>query len=322
GADVELEAEEPDGVPKAEEPDGVPKATIGTGSQRRDLEALRRHERIREAESETSRTEVAFLGSEAKIGKMEREILHHDLSGGSSGTGGNADGTGFRGARPTVPELTGCTYTTLIKCDPLPFNGTEGAVGLCQWFEKLESVFQISECKEKDMVKFAIATLRGRALTWWNERTKALGIEAANNTPWSEEKGHRKRDCPKLGRNRQGGNTRRGVYQLGTVNAQEDLKVVIGTFLLNNHYATALFDLGADRSFVSTKFSTLINIKPVEIDTSYEVELADGKIARKYIENGCELFLAQVTRTVYKEKRVEDVPVIRDFPEVFLEDLP
>nr|GFB56083.1 putative reverse transcriptase domain-containing protein [Tanacetum cinerariifolium] len=43
--------------------------------------------------------------------------------------------------------------------------------------------------------------------------------------------------------------------------------------------------------------------------------------ARKYVENGCELFLAQVTRTVSKEKRVKDVPVIRDFPEVFPEDL-
>nr|GEZ18811.1 hypothetical protein [Tanacetum cinerariifolium] len=107
GADVELEAEEPDGAPEA---------TIRTGSQRpfavrdfpmgfyeagesstardpqfvgglapwalrRDLEALCRHERIREAESETSMTEIALLGSEAKIGKMEREILHHDLSG-------------------------------------------------------------------------------------------------------------------------------------------------------------------------------------------------------------------------------------------------
>nr|GFD40918.1 hypothetical protein [Tanacetum cinerariifolium] len=48
---------------------------------RRDLETLHRHDRIREIESETSRTEVALLGSEAKIGKIEREILHHDLSG-------------------------------------------------------------------------------------------------------------------------------------------------------------------------------------------------------------------------------------------------
>nr|GFC63167.1 putative reverse transcriptase domain-containing protein [Tanacetum cinerariifolium] len=38
--------------------------------------------------------------------------------------------------------------------------------------------------------------------------------------------------------------------------------------------------------------------------------------------NGCELFLAQVTGTVSKEKRVEDVPIIHDFPEVFPEDLP
>nr|GFD62846.1 putative reverse transcriptase domain-containing protein [Tanacetum cinerariifolium] len=41
-----------------------------------------------------------------------------------------------------------------------------------------------------------------------------------------------------------------------------------------------------------------------------------------YVKNGCELFLAQVTGMVSKEKRVEDVPVIRDFPEVFPEDLP
>nr|GFB92756.1 hypothetical protein [Tanacetum cinerariifolium] len=107
--------------------------------------------------------------------------------GGASGSGeagGNADGTGVRGTGPTVPELAGCTYATFIKCDPLPFIGTEGAVGLCQLFERLELVLQISECKEKDRAKFAMATLRGRALTWWNGRTKAMGIEAANNTPW------------------------------------------------------------------------------------------------------------------------------------------
>nr|GFD46251.1 putative reverse transcriptase domain-containing protein [Tanacetum cinerariifolium] len=48
--------------------------------------------------------------------------------------------------------------------------------------------YEISECKKKDRVKFAMATLRGRALNWWNGRTKSMGIEAANNTPWSEVK--------------------------------------------------------------------------------------------------------------------------------------
>ncbi|GJV25190.1 putative reverse transcriptase domain-containing protein [Tanacetum coccineum] len=105
----------------------------------------------------------------------------------------------------------------------------------------------------------------------------------------------------------------------GAMDAQQDPKVVTGTFLLNNRYAIALFDSGADKSFISTNFSTLINIKPVELDTSYEVELADGKV---YIEKGGELFLAQVTEQEPKEKRLEDVPVIRDFPEVFPKDLP
>ncbi|GKF67141.1 putative reverse transcriptase domain-containing protein, partial [Tanacetum coccineum] len=92
------------------------------------------------------------------------------------------------------------------------------------------------------------------------------------------KKGHLKRDCPTLKKNGQGGNNRGAVYKLGVVDAQQDLKVVTSTFLLNNRYATALFDSGADKSFVSTNFSTLIDIKPVELDTSYEVELADRKV--------------------------------------------
>ncbi|GJW88380.1 putative reverse transcriptase domain-containing protein [Tanacetum coccineum] len=44
--------------------------------------------------------------------------------------------------------------------------------------------------------------------------------------------------------------------------------------------------------------------------------------AQKYIEKGCELLLAQVTKQESKEKRLEDVPVIRDFPKVFPDELP
>ncbi|GJV35859.1 hypothetical protein Tco_1408336 [Tanacetum coccineum] len=57
---------------------------------------------------------------------------------------------------------------------------------LLGWFEKLESVFRISDCKERDKVKFATATLQGRALTWWNGRIASMGIDAANGTPWTE----------------------------------------------------------------------------------------------------------------------------------------
>nr|GEW16200.1 putative reverse transcriptase domain-containing protein [Tanacetum cinerariifolium] len=436
-------------------------------------------------------------------------------AGGAKVGGAEASGAEAGGAGPAVPKITG-------------------------------------DCKEKDKVKFATATLQGRALTWWNGRIASMGIDAANGTPWTEvrkymteefcprsllqrleqelynlklkgtdidgpanidkavcmayqlmgqiiqdktneapegekrkgegdrggrgdnrrdynrrqnqrranagamtnaalndnevchncknkkhardcwkygkcgklghkttayrcldrkdvtcfncnEKGHLKRDYPKLKKNGQGGNNRVAVYKLGAVDAQQDPKVVTGTFLLNNRYATALFDLGSDKSFVSTKFSTLIDIEPVELDTFYDVELADAKVvstnnvligctlnllnhsfpidlmvielgsfdiiigmdwlsrydaailcgkrkvrirlegktlvikgnrnnsrlkivscikARKYIENGCELFLAQVTKQGSKDKRLEDVPVIQDFLEVFPDELP
>ncbi|GJU46031.1 putative reverse transcriptase domain-containing protein [Tanacetum coccineum] len=44
--------------------------------------------------------------------------------------------------------------------------------------------------------------------------------------------------------------------------------------------------------------------------------------ARKYVKRGCHLFLAHVTEKESKEKRLKDVPVICDFPEVFPEELP
>ncbi|GJW86739.1 putative reverse transcriptase domain-containing protein [Tanacetum coccineum] len=107
-------------------------------------------------------------------------------AGGAGAGGAGAGGAGVGGAGPAAPEITGCTYITFMKCDLQPFKGTEGAVGLCQWFEKLESVFRISDCKERDKVKFATATLQGRALTWWNGRIASMGIDAANGTPWTE----------------------------------------------------------------------------------------------------------------------------------------
>ncbi|GKA54095.1 putative reverse transcriptase domain-containing protein [Tanacetum coccineum] len=189
-----------------------------------------------------------------------------------------------------------------------------------------------------------------------------------------------------------------------------DFNVITGTFLLNNRYASILFDTGADRSFISTTFSFLIDITPTTLDHYYDVELADRKIIRintiirgcilnfldhpfninlmlvelgsfnviigmdwlakyhavidcaekivripwgnetlivhgdkssrgnetrlniisctkthKYLLKGHHVFLAYVTTKETEdksgEKRLEDVPIVRDFPEVFPEDL-
>ncbi|GJW87124.1 putative reverse transcriptase domain-containing protein [Tanacetum coccineum] len=108
--------------------------------------------------------------------------------------------------------------------------------------------------------------------------------------------GHFKRDCPKLKKDGGNGNAQGWVYAVGNAEKRgnapgnPDANVVTGTFLLNNHYASILFDTGADRSFISTAFSSLINIAPTSLENCYDVELADGKLVKiDTIIRGCTL---------------------------------
>ncbi|GJX68148.1 putative reverse transcriptase domain-containing protein [Tanacetum coccineum] len=138
--------------------------------------------------------------------------------------------------------------------------------------------------------------------------------------------GHFKRECPKLKNNNNRGNPAGNanalakVYAVGHVGTNPDSNVMTGTFCLNNRYASILFDTGADRSFVSTAFSPQIDITPTALDHYYDVELADGRII------GFPIFLAHVTMKEVEDKsekeRIEDVPIVRDFLDVFPEDLP
>nr|GEV56957.1 putative reverse transcriptase domain-containing protein [Tanacetum cinerariifolium] len=124
----------------------------------------------------------------------------------------------------------------------------------------------------------------------------------------------------------------------GNSSRDVDFNVVTGMFLLNNCYASILLDTGADRSFVSTAFGSLIDIIPTPLGNSYDVELADGKIvgvdtimrgctlnflnhpfnidlmpvelltiiscskAQEYMEKGCQIFLAQISAKKEEDK--------------------
>ncbi|GJV38408.1 reverse transcriptase domain-containing protein [Tanacetum coccineum] len=110
--------------------------------------------------------------------------------------------------------------------------------------------------------------------------------------------GHFKRECLKLKNNKncgnQVGNDRAPakVYVVGHAGTNPNSNIVMGTFLLNNRYASILFDTGADRSFVSTTFSSQMDITPSTLDHYYDVELADGRIIRlNTILRGCTLNL-------------------------------
>ncbi|GJX29815.1 putative reverse transcriptase domain-containing protein, partial [Tanacetum coccineum] len=81
-------------------------------------------------------------------------------------------------------------------------------------------------------------------------------------------------------------------HHSGVTEAPQDPNVVTGTFSLNDHFATVLFDIGADYSFISTNFLPLINLKASVISPGYEIEIASGlKVVTNMIVRGCRLEL-------------------------------
>ncbi|GJT62836.1 hypothetical protein Tco_1006369 [Tanacetum coccineum] len=89
----------------------------------------------------------------------------------------HTSGTGVRMTERVTQEST---YQDLMKCQPMYFKGTEGVVELTQWFERMETVFRISNCSVDNQIKFSTCTLLAGALTWWNSYMKKLEVELWN----------------------------------------------------------------------------------------------------------------------------------------------
>ncbi|GKA65406.1 putative reverse transcriptase domain-containing protein [Tanacetum coccineum] len=213
-----------------------------------------------------------------------------------------------------------------------------------------------------------------------------------------EEKGHYKYQCPKANNNAHG-----RAYLPRDKNAHKNPNIVMGTFLLNQHLARVLFDYEADKSFVSISLASMLNIPPITLDTTYNIEMANGNLVgtntiiqgctlillnqpfeidfmpielgsfdvvigmdwlskyhariicdekvvhipidgetliiqgdqsktrlslisyiktKRYISIGYQVFIAQVIEKKLDEKQMEDILVVREFPEVFPENIP
>ncbi|GJR72325.1 putative reverse transcriptase domain-containing protein [Tanacetum coccineum] len=146
---------------------------------------------------------------------------------------------------------------------------------------------------------------------------------------------------------------------------------------ISNQYRV-LFDSGADKSFVSISLASMLNIPPITLDTTYDIEMANGNLlGTNIVIQGATLTLLnqpfeinlmpiklgsfnvvigmdwlykyhvriicdekvvhipldgetliirgdriQVMKKKSDDKRLENIPVVREFPEVFPEDLP
>ncbi|GJX62709.1 putative reverse transcriptase domain-containing protein, partial [Tanacetum coccineum] len=339
---------------------------------------------------------------------IDQALLQNSTNGDGSHSSHGDNRRNVQTARP-------CFYADFMKCQPLNFKGIKGVVGLTQWIEKMESVFNISGCaieNQGEIKKLEIELWnlkdKGNDVPAYTERfqeltlicTKFVANETENvdkcisglpdniygnvksarpktldetiennyghqqqpfkrqnvakayNIGTGERKpyrgslpkctkchrhhngpctqrchkcnkighfardcrstgntnvantqkgngvapkgngcfecgapGHFKRDCPKLkNKDRGNGNAQGWVYAVGNAEKRGNASgnpndnVITGTFFLNNHHASILFDTGADRSFISTAFSSLINIAPTPLENCYDVELANGKL--------------------------------------------
>ncbi|GKB32780.1 putative reverse transcriptase domain-containing protein [Tanacetum coccineum] len=215
---------------------------------------------------------------------------------------------------------------------------------------------------------------KDRNVRYVNKRTRTGNAFATTTNPiWRENTGSWEPREP--------GN-KKGIHVWSRGGSQEP-NIMTGTFTLNDHYATTLFDSGAVYSLVSTTFIPLLHIDPSDLGFSYEIEIASGHLVEiDKVIKGCKLKIEghvldinlipfgsgsfdviigmdwlsdhkakiichekvvriplldekvlrvlgekpekrvrQLMSVKAKEKKQEEIVVVRDFPEVFLDDL-
>nr|GFB43503.1 putative reverse transcriptase domain-containing protein [Tanacetum cinerariifolium] len=215
-------------------------------------------------------------------------------------------------------KASGCSYKTFMSGKPHPFNGTEGVVGLTRWIEKngnlktlgsenankipwdeFKTMLTTEYCPDTEVHKMEIElwnlTLKGDDVDSYTNRFHKLILMANDGGKRKWDDNHRcnqGNNNSKHKINNQTPSNKRHEPTKVYAAALQNPTVVAGTFILNDHYASVLFDSGAERSFVSLEYTPCIHVAPVRLGISYEVELADGKIVNtNTVLQGCTLEL-------------------------------
>nr|GEW98327.1 retrotransposon protein, putative, Ty3-gypsy subclass [Tanacetum cinerariifolium] len=182
-------------------------------------------------------------------------------------------------------NVQGCSHKTFMNEKPHPFNGTEGVVGL-----RSTEIQRI----EKELWTL---TLKGDDIEAYNNRFHELDLMCFDLVP--TEKKNIERYIKGFPERIKGNITSSRPTTLhDTINMDCELVDVRGAKEPDIERRI----VGSDfQSFVSSVFTPYIDITPAALNTSYEIELADGMVA--------------------DEKKPEDTRIVYDFPEVFLDDL-
>nr|GEY19126.1 reverse transcriptase domain-containing protein [Tanacetum cinerariifolium] len=194
-------------------------------------------------------------------------------------------------------------YKEFISCQPFYFNCTKGAVGLISWFERTESVFSRSNCAEENKVTFATGTLTDEALglpqsiegtvTASKPQTLEEAINIAQrlmdqiikcgSMQGTNDHKHKFDDRRSSNNNNNYPNNRVNNYQNNRNNnsnhnndyrQQKNRRPKPSGLMLPPQLRT----MGGNKSFVSTSLASMLNIPPITLDTTYDIEIANGNL--------------------------------------------
>nr|GEV62376.1 putative reverse transcriptase domain-containing protein [Tanacetum cinerariifolium] len=220
----------------------------------------------------------------------------------TNGDDSHNSGTGVRRTERATRE---CTYTDFLKCQPLPFKGTEGVI------KKLEMELWDLKVKGTDLASY---TQRYQELDLLNtantnnaNNQRGTGLGQKTTCYECGVQGHFERECAKLKNNNnygnQGGrNNAPARYQAVIVCAEKIVRIPWGN-------ETLIIHGDGSNQGNATRLSIISCTK-----------------TEKYMMKGFLIFLAHITTKEIEDKsekkRLEDVPRVRNFPVVFHEDLP
>ncbi|GKD04240.1 putative reverse transcriptase domain-containing protein [Tanacetum coccineum] len=294
----------------------------------------------------------------------------------------NTDNTNRNTGQRETPVTRKCSYKEFMSCQPFNFKGTKGPVGLIRWFERTESIFLRSNCTEDCKLKFSTGTLTEEALSCLIRIEEAIqgspvrieleadfsptmvpnfeklmevfigGLPRSIEGNVTASKPQTLEDAITI--------TQRLMDQVtkhNSVQGTNDHKRKFDdrrTFINNNNYQNNR----VDKSFVSISLASMLNILSITLDTTYDIEMANGNlVGTNTIIQGYTLILLNQpfeidlmpiklgsfdvvigmdwlskyhARIICDEKVVNIlidsetliIQVVREFPEVFLENLP
>nr|GEU66466.1 reverse transcriptase domain-containing protein [Tanacetum cinerariifolium] len=217
-----------------------------------------------------------------------------------------------------APMARECSFTRFMKCGLTQFHGTEGAVELVHWFEKIENTFEISECTKGKKVKFATATLHGRALIWWNyqrleDELRYLKLRDMNIAAYTERFNELALLCPDVVPNEK---KKVELYIKGLSEIIKGEATSSRPAMLNEPCSNVFCYECGERGHKSRACSKKVDRRGGNMQGQAYV-ICDAEH-----NQGSNVVTAQVTEKEPAKKQLQDVPVICNFPEVFPDDLP